>query len=101
MSGGVSGYAAISARARVLYSDLLDASELAALVEAADLATLVELLKRTPYGPTLQDLKERDLTLPPLIAAIKGRLAASYRSLILGTPAPARRILLHLSPRHQ
>jgi V/A-type H+-transporting ATPase subunit C len=93
---GVSGYAAISARVRAMYSSLLSPQDFARLSDAADLPSLVTQLKQTAYGPYLENLKEKDLTPQNLDLAIKGRLADAYRSVIQMAPEHARPILKQL-----
>ena len=93
---GVSGYAAISARVRAMYSSLLSPQDFARLSDAADLPSLVTQLKQTAYGPYLENLKEKDLTPQKLDLAIKGRLADAYRSVIQMAPEHARPILKQL-----
>ena len=48
-SGGVTGYAAISARVRAMYSDLLTPQDMMRLSDAPDLASLLSALKTTAY----------------------------------------------------
>ena len=93
---GVSGYAAISARVRAMYSSQLSPQDFARLSDAADLPSLVTQLKQTAYGPYLENLKEKDLTPQKLDLAIKGRLADAYRSVIQMAPEHARPILKQL-----
>lgn len=101
MTGGVAGYAAISARVRVKYSRLLGASEMRLLAEAADLGSLLDGLKRTAYGPVIESLKQRDSTLPSVIAALRSYLAAEARSVIRAAPGPSRPVLVQLHRRHE
>jgi V/A-type H+/Na+-transporting ATPase subunit C len=93
---GVSGYAAISARVRAMYSSLLSPQDFARLSDAPDLSTLISQLKQTAYGPYLESLKEKDLTPQKLDLAIKGRLADSYRSITQMAPEHARPLLKQL-----
>ena len=86
MSGGVSGYAGLNARVRVMYSTLLDANTFAELSEASDLVSLVGLLKRTAYGPYLESLKEKEFTSHEIALHIKNRLADAYQSVIHTAP---------------
>lgn len=90
---GVSGYAAISARVRAMYSSLLSVQDFARLSDSPDLPGLITQLKPTAYGPYLENLKEKDLTPQKVDLAIKGRLADSYRSVIQMAPVHARPIL--------
>ena len=96
MPGGVSGYAAISARVRAMYSSLLSPQDLARLGEAPDLPSLIGQLKQTAYGPFLESLKEKDLTPRKVDLQIKGRLADSYNSVIHIAPEQTRPLLKQL-----
>lgn len=93
---GVSGYAAISARVRAMYSYLLSPQDFARLSDAPDLLTLISQLKQTAYGPYLEALKEKDITPQKVDLAIKGRLADSYSSVIQMAPEHARPLLKQL-----
>jgi len=95
-SGGVSGYAAISARVRAMYSSLLGASDFARLSEAPDFPSLIGQLKQTAYGPYLESLKDKDLTPRKVDLQIKGRLADSYYSVIYAAPGHTRSLLKQL-----
>jgi len=53
-SGGVTGYAAISARVRAMYSDLLTPQDMIRLNDSPDFPTLFSSLKTTAYGPYLE-----------------------------------------------
>jgi V/A-type H+-transporting ATPase subunit C len=96
MSGGVSGYAAINARVRVMYSRLLGADELARLSDAADLVSLVGLLKPTVYGPYLENLRDKDFTSRAIIFQLKRGLAEAYQGVIHVAPAHTRSLLVQL-----
>jgi V/A-type H+/Na+-transporting ATPase subunit C len=93
---GVSGYAAISARVRAMYSYLLNPQDFARLSDAPDFPTLISQLKQTAYAPYLENLKEKDMTPQKVDLAIKGRLADSYRSVIQMAPEHARPLLKKL-----
>ncbi|MGB8981178.1 MAG: V-type ATPase subunit [Anaerolineales bacterium] len=93
---GVSGYAAISARVRAMYSSLLSPQDFARLSDAPDFATLITQLKQTAYAPYLENLKDKDLTPQKVDLAIKGRLADSYHSVIQMAPEHARSLLKQL-----
>jgi V/A-type H+/Na+-transporting ATPase subunit C len=95
-NGGVSAYAAISARVRAMYSSLLTAQDLARLSDSADFAALIAQLKQTAYGPYLENLKDKDLTPRRVILLIKGRLADAYRSVIQMAPGNTRPLLKQL-----
>jgi V/A-type H+/Na+-transporting ATPase subunit C len=93
---GVSGYAAISARVRAMYSSLLSPQDFARLSDAPDFPTLITQLKQTAYGPYLENLKDKDMTPQKVDLAIKGRLADSYYSVIHMAPEHARSLLKQL-----
>src|SRR5512139_3317462 len=96
MANGVSGYAAISARVRAMYSSLLSPQDFARLSDSSDFPTLIAQLKTTAYGPYLESLKEKDLTPQKVELQIKGRLADSYASVIQMAPQHAKPILKQL-----
>jgi V/A-type H+/Na+-transporting ATPase subunit C len=95
-AGGVSGYAAISARVRAMYSSLLTEQDFLRLSEAPDFQSLIGLLKQTAYGPYLESLKDKDLTPRKVDLQIKGRLADSYSSVIHIAPEQTRPLLKQL-----
>jgi vacuolar-type H+-ATPase subunit C/Vma6 len=96
MASGVSAYAALNARVRVLYSSLLDTDTIFALSEAPDLTSLVGLLKRSVYGPYIENLKEKEFTSHGLAFHIKNRLADTYQSVIHTAPQNTRPLFLQL-----
>src|SRR5574341_1627470 len=81
-NSGVSGYAAISARVRAMYSFLLSPQDMAHLSDSADFSAFLSSLKSTPYGPYLSGLKDNELTPRRVILQIKNRLADSFSSVI-------------------
>lgn len=102
MSGaGVSGYAAISARVRAMYSDLLDPQDLDRLSDTPDLPSLISQLKTTAYGPYLDRLKEQAVAPQQVLLAISGKLADSYESVIQLAPDQARPLLKSLYRFHE
>ena len=94
--GGVSGYAAISARVRAMASSLLDPHDFARLSDASDFVSLIGQLKNTAYGPYLEGLKDKEYTPRRVDLQIKGRLADSYFSVIHMAPEHARPLLKQL-----
>ena len=94
--GGVSGYAAIHSRIRVMYSTLLTPEDVASLRDAADLQTLVALLKDTPYGPYFTGVEDKDLTAKWAIHQIKHRMADVYLTIIHSVPAYTRSLVVQL-----
>lgn len=95
-SGGVTGYAAISARVRAMYADLLTPQELLRLKEAPDFLSLFGVLKGTAYGPYLEGLKDKDISPRRAITQIKGKLAASYYSVTQMSPENTRPLVRQL-----
>jgi V/A-type H+-transporting ATPase subunit C len=93
-TGGVSGYASINARVRVMYSSLLTPQEISRLGEAVDLSALLAQLKRTAYGPYLEKVKDKDLTPRRAAFQIRQRLAAAYISIIHAAPEHTRTLLM-------
>src|SRR5438046_504689 len=68
---GVSSYAAISARVRGKYADLLSPQDMIRLSEAADFSALILALKSTAYRPYLEILKDKELNPRRAIIQIK------------------------------
>jgi len=90
---GVSTYAAIQAKVRVMYSTLLTPQEYMALYETPDYDALITQLKHTVYGPYLDRVKEKELSPRRATFQIKTRLADAYISLIRTFPYTVRPIL--------
>ena len=95
-SGGVTGYAAISARVRAMYSDLLTQQDMMRLSDSPDLASLLSALKTTAYGPYLEGLKDKEVTPRRVISQIKRKLADSYYSVIQMAPENTRPLVKQL-----
>lgn len=96
LTSGVSGYAAIHSRIRVMYSKLLTPADMAALRDAADLPALIALLANTPYGPYLTGPEEKNINPKWAIQQIKHRLADIYLTIIHSVPAHARSLVTQL-----
>jgi len=92
-SGGATGYAALNARVRVMYSTLLTQQELNGLYEAPDFNALIGLLKNSEYGPYLEKTKDKDLTARRSAFQIRSRLTDIYSSIIHMAPDHARPLL--------
>jgi vacuolar-type H+-ATPase subunit C/Vma6 len=90
MAGGVTDYAAISARVRAKSADLLKPQEMARLSELPDFLSLFNALKNTAYGPYLESLKDKDVNPRRVIVQIKRKLADSYNSVIQMSPVQTR-----------
>jgi len=96
MAGGVADYAAISARVRAKYADLLTPQDLVRLSEAPDFLSLFNLLKSTAYGPYLEGLKDKDINPRRVISNIKRKLADAYYSVIQMAPVQTRPLVKQL-----
>lgn len=94
MANSVAGYAATNSRVRVMYSTLLSEQETARLYEAADLPSLVAMLKPTAYGPYVERIKDRDLNPRRVAFQLRTRLADAYNSIIHTVPESARPLLM-------
>jgi V/A-type H+/Na+-transporting ATPase subunit C len=96
MAGGVAGYAAISARVRAKYAELLTPQDIVRLSEAPDFLSLFTLLKSTAYGPYLQGLKDKDINPRRVIIQIKRKLADAFYSVIQMAPVETRPLVKQL-----
>ena len=90
MSGGVTAYAAISARVRAMSAALLSAQDVVRLSDSPDFSTLLGSLRASAYGPYLESLKDREVAPRRVITQVKRKLAASYYSVIQMTPVNTR-----------
>ena len=95
-SGGVTGYAAISARVRAMYADLLTPQHWARLSDSPDFAAFFTTLKTTAYGPYLEGLKDKEINPKRVIIQVKRKLADSYYSVTQMAPQNARPLLRQL-----
>jgi V/A-type H+/Na+-transporting ATPase subunit C len=95
-SGGVTGYAAISARVRAMYADLLTPQDWARLNDSPDFPTLFSALKTTAYGPYLEGLKDKEITPRRTISQVKRKLGDAYYSVIQMAPESTRPLLKQL-----
>jgi len=96
MSSGSSGYAAISAKVRAMYADLLTPQVMARLSESPDFLALVSSLKNTAYGKYLSGLRDNELTSRRVILQIRKRLADSYSSVVQQAPEQSRALIRQL-----
>ena len=90
MAGGVSGYAAISARVRAMYADLLSAQDIIRLSDTPDFSSLFTSLKGTSYAPYLESLKDKEINPRKVVVQIKSRLAKAYYSVVQMSPIETR-----------
>ena len=96
MAGGVTDYAAISARVRAMYADLLTPQDMVRLSDAPDFLSLFSSLKSTAYAPYLDGLKDKEINPRRVITQIKRKLAASYYSVIQMAPVQTRSLVRQL-----
>ena len=96
MAGGVADYAAISARVRAMYANLLTPQDIVRLSEAPDFLSLFNALKSTAYGPYLEGLKDKDINPRRVIIQIKKKLADAYYSVIQMAPVQTRPLVKQL-----
>lgn len=96
MAGGVADYAAISARVRAMYADLLTPQDILRLSEAPDFLSLFNSLKSTAYGPYLEGLKDKDINPRRVITQIKRKLSDAYYSVIQMAPVQTRPLVKQL-----
>ncbi|HSA99429.1 MAG TPA: V-type ATPase subunit [Anaerolineales bacterium] len=93
---GVADYAAISARVRAMYADLLTPQDMVRLSETPDFVSLFNSLKSTAYDPYLEGLKDKDINPRRVIIQIKRKLADSYYSVIQMAPVQTRPLVKQL-----
>jgi V/A-type H+-transporting ATPase subunit C len=96
MGGGVADYAAISARVRAMYADLLTPQDMIRLSDSPDFLSLFNSLKSTAYGPYLEGLKDKDINPRRVITHIKRKLADSFYSVIQMSPVQTRPLVKQL-----
>lgn len=101
MAGGVSGYAAVSARVRVKYSKLLGAAELRELLDAPDLAAFGVALKQTRYADVLQTGAADDSSGRVYLDAFRRGFASEARSVIRAMPGNTRSVVDWVLRRHE
>jgi V/A-type H+-transporting ATPase subunit C len=93
VGGSVSGYSAIHARVRAMYSTMLPPEIWTELCETADFTALVGVLKETVYGPYLADVEDEDLTPRRAVYQLNGHLADAFVTVIRLAPSHARLLL--------
>ena len=96
MGGGVTDYAAISARVRAMSADLLTPQDMLRLNEAQDFPSLFNVLKGTAYGHYLEGLKDKDINPRRVIIQIKRKLADAFYSVIQMAPVQTRPLVKQL-----
>jgi V/A-type H+-transporting ATPase subunit C len=93
---GVASYAAISARVRAMYAELLTPQDMIRLSESPDFISLFNVLKSTAYGPYLEGLKDRDINPRRVIIQVKRKLADAFYSVIQMAPVETRSLVKQL-----
>ena len=93
---GVASYAAISARVRAMYAELLTPQDMIRLSESPDFVSLFNALKNTAYGPYLEGLKDRDINPRRVIIQVKRKLADAFYSVIQMAPVETRSLVKQL-----
>src|SRR5215207_3433458 len=96
MAGGVADYAAVSARVRAKYAELLTPQDIVRLSESPDFISLFNSLKSTAYGPYLEGLKDKDITPRRTIIEVKRKLADAFYSVIQMAPVQTRPLVKQL-----
>jgi V/A-type H+/Na+-transporting ATPase subunit C len=94
--GGVADYAAISARVRAKYAELLTPQDMVRLSESPDFISLFSTLRGTAYGPYLEGLKDKDINPRRVIIQVKRKLADAYYSVIQMAPVQTRPLVKQL-----
>ena len=93
---GVTSYAAISARVRAMYAELLTPQDMIRLSESPDFISLFNALKSTAYEPYLEGLKDRDINPRRVIIQVKRKLADAFYSVIQMAPVETRSLVKQL-----
>jgi len=96
MAGGVAGYAAISARVRAMYAELLTPQDIVRLSESPYFLSLFNVLKTTAYEPYLEGLKDKDINPRRVVIQIKRKLADAFYSVIQMAPVETRPLIKQL-----
>jgi V/A-type H+-transporting ATPase subunit C len=94
--GGVSEYAAIHSRVRIMYAGLLTPQTASNLRDADDLPALIAILKNTAYGPYLKDVDDKEITPKQAVHKIKNRIADVYLTIVHSAPVNARPLVIQL-----
>jgi len=79
-----------------MYAALLTTQDESRLREAADLPSLVVLLKGTDYGPYLSSLDDKDITPRAVSFQVKRRVVDVYRTIINSAPSQTRPLITQL-----
>lgn len=95
-ASGVTGYAAVNAQVRALYSSMLSMKTWKTLCEAGDFDNLIAILKQTAYAPYLTALEENELTPRRAVYEIKKHLANAYTTVSFLIPSHVRPLITQL-----
>jgi V/A-type H+/Na+-transporting ATPase subunit C len=101
MGGGVGGYAAVCARVRVKYSNLLGPAEMRQLSDAPDLSGFNEALKKTRYQALARGIEAEVPPIADLADSFRRGLGDEAASVIRAMPGAARRVVARLHRRHE
>lgn len=101
IGGGVSEYAALNARIRVMYSNLLTPQQLDKLCEAEDITAFIRLLKETTYNTYLTGLDEKELTPRQIAYRVKSRIIDVYKVVVQLSPTHTRPLASQLFRRFE
>jgi V/A-type H+-transporting ATPase subunit C len=101
VGGRVSEYAAVHARVRGMYADMLAPETWSTLREAASYAALIEILKETAYGSHLGEIEDENLTPRRAVYQIKKHLADAFDVLVPLVPRLARFLMIQLYRRYE
>ena len=101
VGGGVSEYAAVQARVRAMYGEMIAPETWEALCEAASYTALVEILKETVYGPYLDEIEDKNLTPRRAVYQVKKHLANAFDALAPLVPRTARFLMVQLYHRYE
>jgi V/A-type H+/Na+-transporting ATPase subunit C len=93
---GVASYAAISARVRAMYAELLTPQDMIRLSESPDFISLFNTLKGTAYGPYLEGLKDKEINPRRVIIQVRRKLADAFYSVIQMAPVETRPLVKQL-----
>ena len=93
---GVASYAAISARVRAMYAELLTPQDMIRLSESPDFMSLFNVLKGTAYGPYLEGLKDKEINPRRVIIQVKRKLGDAFYSVIQMAPVETRSLVKQL-----
>jgi V/A-type H+-transporting ATPase subunit C len=101
VGGRVSEYAAVHARVRGMYADMLAAETWRSLREAVSYSALIEILKETVYGACLGEIEDKNLTPRRAVYQIKKHLANNFDVLVPLVPRLARFLMVQLYHRYE